>query len=107
MPRAAHSRTLLALGICLVTAALAQRYGFQREQEGPRPDSPAGGEFHFMRLGYTDLPQYHRWFGFASRNASGDGWWMVDWPDSDDHFTMGVQRLTRIDIGEPTHFRLT
>jgi hypothetical protein len=88
-------------------AAFAQRYGFQREAEGPRPSFPPTGEFHFVRLEYTDLPQYHRRFGFASRGASGDGWWMVDWPDSDDHFTMGVQRLSRIDTGAPVHFRLT
>jgi hypothetical protein len=99
---------VLSLGLgALGTAALAQRFGFQREAEGPRPSFPAAGEFHFVRLEYTDLPQYHRRFGFASRGASGEGWWMVDWPDSDDHFTLGVQRLSRIDTGEPRHFRLT
>jgi uncharacterized protein DUF4159 len=91
----------------LATGALAQRFGFQRESEGPRPSFPAAGEFHFVRVEYTDLPQYHRRFGFASRGASGEGWWMVDWPDSDDHFTVGVQRLSRIETGEPLHFRLT
>ena len=25
----------------------------------------------------------------------------------DNHFTSGIQRLTRIDTGEPLHFRLT
>ena len=43
----------------------------------------------------------------ASRNATGDGWWMVDWPDADNHFSFGVQRLTRIATGEPHHFSLT
>jgi hypothetical protein len=90
----------------IAAAALAQRFRMQ-EEEGPRPTFPAEGEFHFIRVEYTDLPQYHRWFGFASRNARGDGWWMVDWPDSDDHFSLGVQRLTRIDTGAPRHFRLT
>jgi len=93
--------------LLIAGAALAQRFGFQREDSGPRPTFPAAGEFHFVRLEYTDLPQFHRRFGFASRNADGDGWWMVDWPDSDDHFTLGVQRLTRIDAGAPAHFRLT
>lgn len=97
------SATLLLLAI----AALAQRGRFQRQEEGPRPVFPAAGEFHFVRVEYTDLPEYHRRFGFASRNATGDGWWMVDWPDADDHFSMGVRRLTRIDTGEPHHFRLT
>ena len=93
--------------LLLTVAAFAQRFGFQREVTGPRPSFRPDGEFHFVRLEYTDLPQYHRGFGFASRDARGDGWWMVDWPDSDEHFTMGVERLSRIDIGAPLHFRLT
>jgi hypothetical protein len=93
--------------LCLIGAALGQRYRFQREPEGPRPDFPAQGEFHFVRVEYTDLPQYHRYFGYASRNATGDGWWIVDWPDSDDHFSLGIRRLTRIDTAAPLHFRLT
>jgi hypothetical protein len=87
-------------------AGVAQRFRFQRE-EGPRPVLPAKAEFHFIRVEYTDLPQYHRWFGFASRSGTGEGWWMMDWPDAEDHFTMGVQRLTRIDTGDPRHLRLT
>ncbi len=98
--------TLLAAG-----GALAQRFGrgggFGQAEGGPRAVFPKEGEFHFVRTEYTDLPQYHRRFGFASRNAQGDGWWMVDWPDADDHFSLGVRRLTRIDVGEPHHFRLT
>jgi hypothetical protein len=63
-------------------------------------------EFHFVRLEYTDLPEFHRGFGFGSRTGRGSGWWLVDWPEADDHFTTGVRRLTRIDIGEPQHFAL-
>ena len=37
----------------------------------------------------------------------GSGWWMMDWPDAEQHFTAGVFRLTRIDAGEPRHLRLT
>ena len=48
-----------------------------------------------------------RCFGFASRGATGEGWWMVDWPDADEHFSMGVSRLTRIHTGDPRHVRLT
>src|SRR3954465_3662395 len=103
-----HMRRGLPIAAILLIAggALAQRFGFQREDEGPRPTFPKQGEFHFVRLEYTDLPEYHRSFRFASRRAEGDGWWVVDWPDSDEHFTMGVQRLTRVDIGEPEHFGL-
>ncbi|HEY2018416.1 MAG TPA: hypothetical protein VGH38_33150, partial [Bryobacteraceae bacterium] len=79
-------------------AGLAQRFGFQRfqqEEESPRPVFPSRAEFHFIRLEYTDLPEYHRRFGYSSRNGTGEGWWMVDWPDAEDHFTLGVKRLTR------------
>jgi hypothetical protein len=100
-------RRALILAAVLLAAAFAQRYGFQRERSGPRLSFPSEGEFHFVRVEYTDLPQYHRGFGYASRDATGEGWWMVDWPDSDEHFTMGVQRLSRVDAGEPRHFRLT
>ncbi len=95
--------------LLIATAALAQRFRFrfQQEEEGPRPDFPATGEFHFVRVEYTDLPEFHRGYGFASRGAMGDGWWMVDWPDADDHFSLGIQRLTRIAPGRPEHFRFT
>jgi hypothetical protein len=45
--------------------------------------------------------------GFASRGGTGEGWWIVDWPDAEDHFSSGVKRLTRIETGEPVHMRLT
>lgn len=80
-------------------------------QPGPRVEmtGPAGApssEFHFIRLEYTDLPQYHRRFGFSSRDGRGSGWWMMDWPDADEHFTEGVRRLTRLNVGEPRHLGL-
>jgi hypothetical protein len=100
-------RALISAALLLLTGAgLAQRYRFQRD-EGPRPDFSSNSEFHFVRVEYTDLPEYHRGFGFASRDGRGEGWWLVDWPDADDHFSMGVQRLTRVDTGEPRHLRLT
>ena len=92
--------------VLLAGIGLAQRYRMQRE-DGPRPSFASSAEFHFIRVEYTDLPQYHRRFGYASRAGTGEGWWMVDWPDAEDHFTMGVQRLTRIDSGDPRHLRLT
>jgi hypothetical protein len=30
----------------------------------------------------------------------------MDWPDAEQHFTKGVERLTRIGVGEPLHFRI-
>jgi len=92
---------ILAVGVGLL---LAQR-GFVRDEEQEQPPRP--GEFHFLRLEYTDLPQYHRRFGRASRDGVGTGWWLMDWPAADNHFTTGIQRLTRIDAGDPRHLRLT
>jgi len=98
-----HAPILFLLTLTL----LAQRSRIQDNEEGPRPPFPTQAEFHFIRVEYTDLPQFHRRFSRASRSATGNGWWMVDWPDADDHFSSGVQRLTRIETGEPRHVRLT
>ncbi len=32
---------------------------------------------------------------------------MMDWPAAENHFTVGIQRLTRIDTGDPRHLPLT
>ena len=77
------------------------------EEDSPRPVFPSRAEFHFVRAEYTDLPEYHRYFGFASRGGTGEGWWLVDWPNADDHFSQGVERLTRIATGDPKHMRFT
>jgi hypothetical protein len=100
---------VIATLFLLASLGLSQRFGGIRhaEEDGPRPTFPAKGEFHFVRVEYTDLPEYHRRFGFSSRVGSGEGWWLVDWPDAEDHFTGGVGRLTRIDAAEPLHMRLT
>ncbi len=102
-----------ALGALLLVAmaGLAQRRRFPPEfrEEDPE-ESPAAardGEFHFVRVEYTDLAEYHRGWGYASRDGTGEGWWLVDWPAADNHFTAGIQRLTRIDVGDPRHMRLT
>ncbi len=65
------------------------------------------GEFHFIRVEYRDLFGAQRGFGFGSRSGIGRGWWMVDWPEADDHVSMGIRRLTRINMGEPRHLPLT
>lgn len=108
MWRWAKKAFVWAAALVLAVAALAQRYRFQDiEEEGPRPSFPRNSEFHFIRVEYNDLPEFRRGFGFSSRNARGQGWWMVDWPDADDHFSMGVGRLTRVETGDPRHLALT
>jgi hypothetical protein len=81
------------------------RFAEQLRNEGPY--TPPDSEFHFLRVEYTDAPQYHRGFGYSSRDGRGSGWWLVDWPDADEHFSEGIRRLTRINVGAPKHVRLT
>ena len=75
------TRIVLAISLVLflAIAGLAQRFRFQdQEEEGPRPVFPSQSEFHFVRAEYTDLPEYHRFFGYASRGAGAKagGWWI-------------------------------
>lgn len=100
---------IIAALVAIAGAGFAQRFGGLRfeEHEGAEPSFPTSAEFHFIRTEYTDLPEFHRNFGYASRNANGSGWWIVDWPDADEHFSAGVERLTRISTGDPRHLRLT
>ncbi len=96
---------LPALLLCL--AAMAQRGGI-RPPRAPQGSIPVrNGEFHFLRVEYTDIPQARRGYGYSSRDGMGSGWWMMDWPDAEMHFSTGLQRLTRIDVGDPRHLRLT
>jgi hypothetical protein len=80
-------RTGLAAAACLAALAAA----------GDEFDPSAGpptAEFHFTRLAYPDGS-----FGYGRRRGWGS--WQVDWPDAEYHFTQGVSRLTRVEIGEP------
>ena len=104
---ALHAGTALGAVLWIAIAGLAQRGRFQAPQDDETPAPARDGEFHFLRVEYTDLPQYHRGWGYASRDGMGTGWWLVDWPAADNHFTTGIQRLTRIDTGDPRHLRLT
>lgn len=106
MERSTARWLVILLSVTGAFCALAQRIEFEGHDDGPRPDFPSTGEFHFVRLEYNDLPQFHRRWGYASRSGQGNGWWIVDWPDAEDHFTSGVQRLTRIAAGESRHMRL-
>jgi Domain of unknown function (DUF4159) len=100
-------RTLLQIAAAfLAIAAFAQRGRFENPDDDEKLAPVRNAEFHFIRLEYTDLPQYHRRWGYSSRDGTGAGWWLVDWPAADNHFTYGIQRLTRIDIGDPRHLRL-
>lgn len=93
----------------LSLALLAQRGRgrFDAPEEDATPVFDKNAEFHFIRTEYIDSPQFSRGFRFVSRNGRANGWWAQDWPDAENHFTVGIQRLTRINIGEPLHLPLT
>ena len=94
-------------GFLIALAAFAQRGQYESPDDEEKLGPARNAEFHFIRIEYTDLPQYHRRWGYSSRDGTGAGWWLVDWPAADNHFTYGIQRLTRIDIGDPRHLPLT
>lgn len=75
--------------------AVCALWALENRENAARP----AAEFHFLRMEYVDLPTARR--GFSR------GWWRQDWPEADDHFTQGIRRLTRIDIGEQRHLPLT
>lgn len=92
--------------LALAAAAQRGRFRFELPESESAETPPRAAEFHFIRMEYTDLPQFQRGFGFRSRRGRGAGWWLQDWPDAEDHFTAGIERLTRIDIGDPRHVSL-
>src|SRR5438105_11519320 len=106
-PGAGRVAVVIGAALLIATAVRGQRGRFQAPPDDEKLAPVRNAEFHFIRVEYTDLPQYHRTWGYASRDGTGAGWWLVDWPAADNHFTMGIQRLTRIDTGDPRHLRLT
>ncbi len=106
----------LAAGVlCLTAAAFAQRFGRGGfggfggfgggRSDAPESEFSPHAEFHFLRVEYSDYTG--RGFGGVSRRGRAFGWWAQDWPDADEHYTKGVQRLTRMDVGDPQHVSLT
>jgi hypothetical protein len=97
---------LLGLAVVVFSQGFGRFRGFS--SDAPESEFPANAEFHFLRVEYQD----DRGGGFGggfrqvSRRGRASGWWAQDWPDADEHFTKGVQRLTRIDAGNPQHVSL-
>jgi hypothetical protein len=86
-------RQLSVVMLGLVAAVLA---GDGRSAPGTLA-IPAG-EFHFARMIYVDYA--------GARGGFGRGWWQQDWPEAEDHFTLNLKRLTRINAGEPVTVNL-
>lgn len=92
-------------------AAFAQRFGGgfgfggRASSNASEFNFPKDGEFAFARLEYLD----NRGGGFrnVSRRGQASGWWAQDYPDAENHMTVGLTRLTRINISEPVHYGMT
>lgn len=69
-------------------------YSFAQPTEPVDMDPEA--EFHMARMIYSDGngPGRRGRFGFRR------GWWAIDYPSAEFHFTRGVRRLSRIDVAE-------
>jgi len=102
----ARSAVAAAILLSLCVLGLSQRTRFQQIQP-ELGDFPKDAEFYFVRMEYSDLAGGGGRFGRGYGGGFGRGWWMQDYPRSELHFTEGVHRLTRIDIGEARHFPLT
>jgi hypothetical protein len=77
-------KSLLGLTALLVALAAAG------DDLNGAPNWPTN-EFHFTRMYYNGNGYDRGW---------GGGSWTTDYPEAEYHFTMGVGRLTRVDIGE-------
>ena len=90
LPRFNRRKKLLVAALLGCLAIVAQEHW---------PQSQPKGEYYFVRMEYQDHPNIRRRF---SR-----GWWRQDWPEADIHFTQGIRRLTRLDVGDGRHMPLT
>ena len=106
--RLRHIGVGLVISILIAITALAQRNRYEPAEDGEGLGARRDAEFHFIRDAIHRSAAISPRMGlFASRDGQGSGWWIVDWPAADNHFTTGIQRLTRIDTGDPRHLRLT
>jgi hypothetical protein len=84
MTRLAYSRILAGFAVWLLALTAAG------DDLNGAPSWPTN-EFHFTRMFYNGNSYERGW---------GGGSWTTDYPEAEYHFTMGVGRLTRVDIGE-------
>jgi hypothetical protein len=107
--RRARIAAAVAAPLCLCAAGLFQTTWSQMDRLST--DFPSRAEFHFVRMEYVDFNGSRGGGGFGRRFGGGGGfgrgWWMQDWPEADVHFSQGIHRLTRIELGEPVHMPVT
>ena len=81
--------------LLLVAFAVATTGNTQESVFSAGPEA----EFHMARLIYGQ--------GGASRGGFGRrGWWAIDYPDAEYHFTRGLRRMTRLEVAnDSVHLR--
>ncbi|HUQ50683.1 MAG TPA: DUF4159 domain-containing protein [Gammaproteobacteria bacterium] len=77
----------LVLKLCVAIALASTALVAAGDDLNGAPSWPTE-EFHFVRMYYDGAG---RW---------GRGGWTTDYPEAEYHFTMGVKRLSRVDIGD-------
>ena len=103
-------RALIASGVAVLfaLAAFPQRGRYREPSRKTIPPLPrAKPNFIFCALNIPTCRNITAVSATLPAMGRAPGWWLVDWPDADNHFTRGIQRLTKIDIGDPRHLRLT
>lgn len=94
--------SLLTLSGLAVTALAQPRSAQNGSSKQPE------AEFHMARLIYADASGGRvggsRSFG---RGFSRPGWWAIDYPEAEYHFTRGLRRLSRVQVAEDSqHLQL-
>jgi hypothetical protein len=82
---------------CSVLATSSLCLGVAGDESGALSNWPTA-EFHFSRMFYRDSGFGRGWRG---------GNWRTDQPEAEYHFTMGINRLTRVDIGDSRELYVT
>lgn len=92
MPKPAWMASITLILSIMTAVAWARQ---QSADLGPTPRElrEAPGEFQFVRLAYSSN-SYGRG-GWGRRQM-----WQTDWPDAENHFSRGVNRLTRVSVAE-------
>jgi hypothetical protein len=84
-------KPLAWIGALPVAAAVLIALSAAGDEVGA-PDWPTS-EFHFTRMMYSEGGGYRF-------RGGGYGSWTVDYPEAEYHFSQGVSRLTRLDVGQ-------
>jgi hypothetical protein len=96
-----------AIPACSVLAILSLCLAADGEESDALTNWPTA-ELHFSRMYYRDYGRGGgRFGGGGGFSGCGPGSWLTDCPEAEEHFTMGVGRLTRVDIGDGRKLQLT